>query len=150
MTDDNDFRRAAVDIIKECVCKTRNKSYGDVEENFDNIAELWMWWLRKRGIVTDKNAAMLALDVAQMVSMIKIARKINDVEYLDNWIDDAGYNACAASVLLKDKGYQPPLGPGMGGTTRAQREQKHEAKSGENPEANGRHRGGKLSPSGDA
>jgi hypothetical protein len=129
MSNDNDFRKQAVKIIEQCVCKERNEAYGSVEENFNNIAELWMWWLRKRGIVTDKDASMTELDVAQMISFIKIARKLNDVTYLDNWIDDAGYNACGASVLLKDKGYLPPLGPGMKGTTRAQREQEHATES---------------------
>jgi hypothetical protein len=103
MSNDNEFRKQAVEIIGNCVCKERNEAYGSVEENFSNIADLWTWWLKKRGMLSVTAPELTVLDVAQMIAFIKIARKLNDIEYLDNWIDDAGYNACGAAEILREK-----------------------------------------------
>jgi len=137
MSNDIDFRKAAVDMVAQCVCKDRNATYGSVEDNFRNIADLWSWWLRKRGILTEPDAGLTVLDVAQMMGMVKIARKLTSPEHLDNWIDDAGYSLCAASSLLKEHGWEPPPGPGMKGTTRDQREPQHAAEGCQDAETSG-------------
>lgn len=103
MSNDNKFREQAVDIISKCVCKERNEAYGSVKENFGNIAELWSFWLKKRGMLSVAAPELTVLDVSQMIAFIKIARKLNDITYLDNWIDDAGYNACGAAEILREQ-----------------------------------------------
>jgi nucleoside 2-deoxyribosyltransferase len=93
-------RRDILKQIESCVCKDRQNSYGDAEDNFEHIRELWAWWLHRRGLI-DSPEEITRLDVAQMSSMIKIARKVGNLEYLDNWIDDAGYNVCGGGIAVK-------------------------------------------------
>lgn len=98
-----EYRQQIVDEVQKCVCRERYEQYGEVDDNFTNIGELWTWWLKKRGILSDSSPGLTVLDVAQMNSMIKISRKINNIEYIDNWIDDAGYNVCGgASITQKE------------------------------------------------
>lgn len=88
-----------LDRIASCVCKDRQNSYGDAEDNFVNIAAYWNLWLKQRGLLAP-GKEVDALDVAQMSSFIKIARKVGSLSYLDNWVDDGGYSVCGAGIVL--------------------------------------------------
>jgi hypothetical protein len=67
----------------------RNKTHGDIWENHENIARLW------NGYLEDKDGAILAEDVANMMELLKIARRKLGSLNIDDYIDGAGYAAVA-------------------------------------------------------
>ena len=98
-------RQEVLDRVRDCVCKDRQNTYGDAEDNFQDIADYMTLWLRQRDLLApDKK--LESFDVAQLSSFIKIARKAVNPRYLDNWVDDAGYNVCGAGIVLS----HPPRG----------------------------------------
>lgn len=102
-------RRYVLEQIAGAVCRDRQNTYGDAEDNFQNIADLWTWWLHKRGLLPgDKKVD--ALDVAQMSAFIKVARKLGS-GHLDNWIDGAGYEVCGAGILLSRQDVKRDVAP---------------------------------------
>ena len=101
MKSGRELRKEILDEVEKCVCRDRDASYGDAADNFEHIRELWGWWLYRRGLVEDPDE-LTKLDVAQMSAMIKIARKVNNLKFLDNWIDDAGYSACGGGLILAE------------------------------------------------
>ena len=89
-------RRAVLDEISGCVCRDRQNSYGDAEDNFKNIANL------ANVVLQQKLATPLdELDVALFSACIKMARTVGSREYLDNLVDLAGYSVCAAGIIKK-------------------------------------------------
>lgn len=100
-------RQEVLDKVRDCVCKDRQNTYGDAEDNFADIAAYMTLWLRQRGLLApDKK--LESFDVAQLSSFIKIARKAVNPRYLDNWVDDAGYNVCGAGIVQAQ--YPPVVG----------------------------------------
>lgn len=73
----------------ECVTGTRQQDYGEAEDNFTNIARLWAAYL---------DTGISAVDVAVMMAMVKIARIKSGRYHEDNFIDLAGYAACAGEI----------------------------------------------------
>lgn len=80
-----------------CVTRDRNASYGDPEDNFQHIADLWNAQFKlRRG-----EFEFSALDVAVMFALMKVARLRTSPDKMDNYIDLAGYAACAADIGCK-------------------------------------------------
>ena len=73
----------------ECVMGDREQDYGSPERNFELIANLWSTYL---------DTEISAVDVAMMMSMLKIARIKSGRYHEDNFIDGAGYFACAGEI----------------------------------------------------
>ena len=107
-------RKEALKEIEACVCRDRQNTYGDAEDNFRDIADYMTLWLRQRGLLND-GARRQSFDVAQLSSFIKIARKAANPRYRDNWIDDAGYNVCGAGIVV---GQEPVYASIFEGATR--------------------------------
>ena len=84
------------DILKranECVTGSRQQDYGEVEDNFRLIADLWSAY-----IGTD----ISAVDVAMMMALFKIARiETAEMPSLDSYVDAAGYIACGGGIELE-------------------------------------------------
>lgn len=99
-------RREILERIASCVCRDRQNTYGDAEDNFKNIAAYWNLWLRQRGLLAP-GKEINPLDVAQMSAFIKVARKVGNLDYLDNWIDGGGYEVCGAGIVLSREGGKP-------------------------------------------
>lgn len=77
---------------EKIVTKDRNSAYGNPEDNFRDIAELWSaYWRGRLGPFT-------SMDVAMMNALIKIARVKNNPGHRDSVLDIAGYAACAADI----------------------------------------------------
>lgn len=72
----------ALDIVKGA----REEQYGSPEDCFGTIAQFWSAYL---------DNPVTSVDVAVMMILLKIARLKNNQEYDDNYIDIAGYAACA-------------------------------------------------------
>lgn len=78
-------------LAKAVVTGDRAQTYGEAEDNFGIIAELWRPYLRGRGF----DAAKLnSTDVAMMMILLKTARVSTGAYNLDNFVDIAGYAAC--------------------------------------------------------
>lgn len=67
----------------------RNEAYGKPEDNFNLIADFWSQYLNKE---------VTAHDVAIMMILLKIARTKTGKGSLDNYVDIAGYAACAGEI----------------------------------------------------
>ena len=86
-------RERCLNVAKRIVCSDRNEQYGEPEDNFDVISEYWAAYLNgkyKVGVPLD------AEDVAHMMVLFKMGRITTAKAYKDdNYIDMAGYAACA-------------------------------------------------------
>lgn len=93
-----DYRRDALKRAEGYVCRDRQNSYGDAEDNFKDIADRWTIYMRTRfGINIDiKN-----FDVAAMMIDVKLARIASTHTHMDNWDDAIGYAACGAGIMEK-------------------------------------------------
>ena len=74
----------------------REQSYGNAEDNFTRIADLWRAYLHTK--TPQHYVNITGIDVANMMILLKIARTITGTGRMDNWIDIAGYAACAGAV----------------------------------------------------
>jgi len=73
----------------------RNANYGNPEDNFQHIANLWNDYLRVR---RPQAAVITAGDVAVMNMLIKVARLGNNAMHRDSVVDIAGYAACMGDI----------------------------------------------------
>lgn len=78
----------------EIVNGARQECYGDAEDNFQAIATLWETYLNARGC----DVVLDSTDVAMMMILLKVARAASHEIHLDNYIDIAGYAACAYGI----------------------------------------------------
>lgn len=85
-------RSEILDKAKEIVTKDRQAVYNDPEDNFKIISKYWSYYL---GYPVDP------ADVAAMMILLKVARMAANTEYLDNWIDVAGYAGCGGEIATK-------------------------------------------------
>lgn len=81
-------RDEILEAARACVCGERVRDYGTPEDCFGLIGQLWTAYT---GIL------FTAKDVAMMMVLLKAARiRFGDKE--DNFIDLAGYAACAGEI----------------------------------------------------
>lgn len=73
-----------------CVMADRDMEYGDPEDSFAMIADLWTTYLQERVVIRPR-------DVAAMMALLKIARISRSCKR-DNWVDLAGYAACGGEL----------------------------------------------------
>lgn len=98
-------RAEALDIAKEIVCKDRNEQYGEPEDSFETIGELWAQYIKRACASCNAEIGIGARDVAIMMCLFKIARIATSCTYepqTDSIIDLIGYAACAAGIECKD------------------------------------------------
>ena len=79
---------------ERCVCTDRNQQYGEPEDNFRTISMLWSVYLCARGMEKPLSAA----DVGAMMALFKLGRIATGGYKADNFIDLAGYAACAGEI----------------------------------------------------
>ena len=82
----------------------RQDSYGNPEDSFSIIAGYWTIYLeaRCRGFVVNE-PIVRPIDVANMMVLLKEARKLGQKQNRDNYVDSIGYNAIAYDRLLDTK-----------------------------------------------
>ena len=93
-----EIRASVIEQIKQCVCKDRCNTHGEAEQNFADIAHVWSWWLKSR---YNAHVRLDELDVAEMMNLMKSARKAKTPFHLDHWVDGGGYNVCGAGIVKK-------------------------------------------------
>lgn len=96
------IRQKLLDEAKVIVSKDRNSTYGEPEDNFATIAELWKTYLLRR-FAPLPHLELEPHDVAAMCILIKMARIANDPTTWDNWVDTAGYAAGGAECVHKSR-----------------------------------------------
>jgi Domain of unknown function (DUF6378) len=82
-------RSETLDTAKQHVTKEREQQHGRPEDTFELIARLWSEYLDNHVSPTD---------VAMMMALLKIARQRGNPVHNDNYVDLAGYAACAAEL----------------------------------------------------
>lgn len=92
-------REEILDMAKACVCVDKENIYGKPEDNFATIANFWSEYLFAKGILEE---VIDSDDVAIMMSLLKIARIATGKPKTDNYVDLAGYAACAGEIATKN------------------------------------------------
>ena len=89
------LRGDILDTAKQYVDTDRANEHGDMEDNFNMIADYWNIHL---GLVE----FIKAEDVGVMMALLKIARTHSNSANPDNYIDAAGYMACSAELAVNE------------------------------------------------
>lgn len=87
---DKSTRQSILDAAAKCVTGDREQDYGNPENSFQMIAELWSAY---------KGIEFSPVDVAAMMCLLKIGRIAGGSESIDNWVDIAGYAACGGEIM---------------------------------------------------
>ena len=82
-------REEILSKAEEIVNGARQETYGNPEDCFATIAGLWGSYL---GIDLSPS------DVAMLMVLLKVARSRGRKDYADNYVDIAGYAACAGEL----------------------------------------------------
>ena len=91
-------RATILSKASEYVTKDRNTEYGEPEDAFSTIAQLWGVYLDAK---PTPGRTISAYDVANMMALMKIARLAQGPSSPDSAIDLAGYAACAGEILSR-------------------------------------------------
>ena len=87
-----------LDQAKKLVSKDRAEKHGDKIENHENIARMWSSYLQNKFKL---NLIILPEDVANLMSLLKIARTQAGNFNLDDYIDACGYMAISGEIANK-------------------------------------------------
>ena len=88
-------RAEVLEAAKKCVCGQREQDYGNPEDNFQTIANLWnAYWCEQQ---------FYPKDVAMMMALLKVARIRTGTGTDDCYVDLAGYAACASEIATREK-----------------------------------------------
>lgn len=90
-------RKDILETAGSYVTVDRETQYGSPEDNFGIIADLWHTYLLGCTHGGDLNAE----DVAIMMCLLKVARIASGQKKDDNYIDLAGYAACAGEIATR-------------------------------------------------
>ena len=82
-------RADILNTATDYVTRDRAADHGDLEDNFRQIASLWTVYLQH---------PVTAVDVGVMMTLLKVARVKGNPAHMDNFIDAAGYMACAGEI----------------------------------------------------
>ena len=83
---------------EKLVSKDRADKHGDKIENHENIARLWTGYLQNKFKL---NLVILPEDVANLMSLLKIARTQAGNFNLDDYVDACGYLAISGEIANK-------------------------------------------------
>ena len=101
-------RAEILEAAGKCVTGGRDEEYGEPEDSFDLIAQLWEPYIRAACVSPSADVAIRPQDVAILMALLKIARAaVNDKP--DNFVDLAGYAACAGEAAQSTRP-MPPIG----------------------------------------
>lgn len=92
-------REEALQKAQQIICHDRNNQYGEPEDSFPTVAEMWTAYLCGKYKASGK-LFVTGEDVAIMMAMLKFARQTSCPKE-DNLIDAIGYSACAAEIASK-------------------------------------------------
>jgi hypothetical protein len=79
----------------------RARTHGDKTENHQVIARFWNAWLDSR-----PSGSLDAHDVANMMELLKVARRLRGAFNIDDYVDGAGYAAVAGEIAAAKEAEQ--------------------------------------------
>lgn len=85
----------------ELVGGDRAETHGDKLKNFADIAAIWNGILRAAGKLPA--TPLNAHDVANLMEGMKIARRYSGALNIDDYVDGAGYAACAGEIASRQE-----------------------------------------------
>lgn len=99
--------RTAADFCAEAarlVGGPRAATHGDKLANFQNIADLWNGYWRVKCRTHDERVVtpFTALDVGNMMELMKVARRFSGTFNADDYTDAAGYAGCAGEIAARE------------------------------------------------
>lgn len=77
------------------VAGDRDRQHGNKLHNFENIARMWDGYLT---VKYGPQKPLTAADVGHLLVLLKIARTQSGALNLDDYVDMAGYAACAGEI----------------------------------------------------
>lgn len=89
-------QKEILDEAKKIISGERKDQYGNAEDSFKIIADLWNVYDQYKGKSEDD-----AKDVSLKMILLKIARTLGGEDKLDNYVDIAGYAALAGGIFTK-------------------------------------------------
>ena len=92
---------------EKLVNDSRAKTHGDKIKNHENIARLWSSYLQNK---TQLNIILTPEDIAQLMTLLKIARSQAGDHNIDDYIDGVGYQAIAGEIANKRSELSSSLG----------------------------------------
>lgn len=95
-----DRRAEFLETVRNFVCKDRNVTHGDAEDNFRVISQLWNVYLHNSKC-EPSSPDLNSTDVAIMMCLFKVARLMANPKNMENWHDLAGYAACGGGIVMK-------------------------------------------------
>lgn len=97
MADKREIAEKVLQTALDVVMNQRQNAHGGAENSFAVIGAYWKVYLDSRG--KGFCPEITAYDVAQMMTLLKIARAaMGNGEHADHYVDAAGYNALAAML----------------------------------------------------
>jgi hypothetical protein len=82
----------------ELISGDRAQAHGDMKDNFARIAALWNAYLSDR---LEPGSELTAVDVGIFMALLKIGRTQTGSLNPDDFVDGAGYIACAGEIALR-------------------------------------------------
>ena len=86
-------RKEILDTARDLICLDRNEQYGEPEECFQEIANIWSAYLQ---------SPIKPADVAMMLALMKVGRTKTGKFSVDNYIDAAAYAAIAGECRIDE------------------------------------------------
>lgn len=80
----------------------RHEDHGDLLTNCQSIAAVWNGYLLAR-VVQNKSRVLDAEDVAAMMELMKVARRLSGRTNPDDYVDGAGYAAIAGEIRFRSR-----------------------------------------------
>lgn len=99
-------RTECLETAKNIVNGDRQENYGNPENNFKNISELWTTYFNMAKNTEDWYD-ITPTDVANMMILMKMARLINKPDHEDSWVDMAGYASNGCEIATNRKKLSP-------------------------------------------
>ena len=87
-----------LDKAKNLLSEAREKTHGDKVLNHENIARLWSSYFQNKYKIA---ILVLPEDVANLMTLLKIARTQAGKFNLDDYVDACGYSAIAGEIANK-------------------------------------------------
>lgn len=97
---------SASDLLSQAsfiVSGSRQQTHGQKERSFHAIAAMWNTYLESRALSGTAPFDITAVDVANMMTLLKITRSIQGTPIREFYVDAAAYSGIAGEIALAGK-----------------------------------------------
>ncbi|MEG9884044.1 MAG: DUF6378 domain-containing protein [Hyphomicrobiales bacterium] len=112
----NDVASKTLKTALDLVTGPRQEQHGDKMLDFTNIGLLWQAYLFNRDLTVEP---IKPSDVGNMMELLKVARRKTGSHNPDDYVDGAGYAACAAECREQEVAEENRVGRGFSSTAAA-------------------------------